>query len=113
LTERERIEKEARQVTAWMHDMKPMDRPHPLVVVRARNGNDTPIYGVTVQTHTGIRGIFVRWLGTMGPGETREFTILLPAPPHMSEVKPSVMFTDSQGRQWIREYTGIIKEPTV
>jgi hypothetical protein len=107
----ERRAAQARLVAAWEEDLDLEAKPFPQVVLMVRNGSDLPVYNVSIQAALGTRGTFVRGLGSMGPGETRELRIALPSPPSADVITPAVTFADAGQQRWFREGgTGILRE---
>jgi hypothetical protein len=102
---------QARLVSAWMEDVDLGSGPYPALVLAVRNGSDQAVYSVSLSAAVGVRGTFVRWLSSMGPGEEREVRVSLPAPPRSDETTPAILFTDSAGVQWLRTWAGELKNP--
>jgi hypothetical protein len=99
-----RIE-QARLVAAWSADMSPHADGYALTYL-VRNHSDEPVYDVILSAMCGVRGTFVRHLGSLGPDEKREVKILLPGYPRATEYSPSIGFVDSAGRRWVRDGRG-------
>lgn len=101
---------QAALVAAWIAGVDPLAKPHPEIRIRIRNANMTPIYDVSFQFAAGVRGTWVRSFWGMGPQETREFLILIPGYIRAEPKAPRLTFTDSVGRQWLREPDGDLQE---
>ena len=103
---------QASQVAGWMSS--PLIREHsdayPEIHIRVRNGSDTPIYMVWIKVMAGVRGTFIRYVDAMGPGETREFTIVLPSYPRANIFAPELLFTDINSKRWLRGNRGELRE---
>jgi len=102
---------QARLVAAWLSEMTPageLTEPSAYQgtnvvddVVLVRNGSDHPVYAVAVQLVVGVRGTFVRRVGVLGPGETRELRIKVPGEPRGVPFA-NITFADSAGQVWMR-----------
>jgi hypothetical protein len=104
---------QARLVAAWLDAFLQDALPFPELVIRIRNGSGLPVYRVIMNINVGVRGRFVRQPGALGPGETRELRVAIPGYPRI-DVRPDIMFIDSQGRQWLRRgYRGEITEASM
>jgi hypothetical protein len=68
---------QARLVSAWLGDTRHEPDGWALTYT-VRNNSEEPVYEVILNAMCGVRGTFVRWLGTLGPAERRRVTILLP-----------------------------------
>lgn len=64
-------------VTAWTEDLD-QSGAYPALVLGIHNGSAQDVFGVS-QSVSGVQGTFVRSLGSMGPGETRDVRVSLPA----------------------------------
>jgi len=89
-----------------MHEMYPFAAHGPELIYLVRNASDEPVYGVVMNAMCGVHGTFVRFLGTLGPGEARELRIRLPGSARAGEYPPALAFVDSAGRQWLRDARG-------
>lgn len=107
--ERERAA-QASLVTGWMSSLIIQGDPYPEIRIRARNGNETPVYQVSLKVNVGVRGTFIRYIDAMGPNETREFRIWLPGYPRTNILTPDLTFMDSAGRRWLRQGSGELRE---
>lgn len=103
---------QARLVSAWLTETQEEPDGWTLTFI-TRNNSEEPVYEVILNAMCGVRGTFVRWLGTLGPGERRQVRILLPGYPRSDDYRPSLGFVDSAGRQWLRDQRGTLKEATV
>jgi hypothetical protein len=101
---------QARLVSAWSLDMTEDPDGWRLTYI-VRNNSEEPVYEVILNAMCGVRGTFVRWLGTLGPAERRRVTILLPGAPRSEDYRPSLGFVDSAGRRWLRDGLGRLTEP--
>jgi hypothetical protein len=101
---------QARLVAGWAEDFDFEAKPFPEVVLMVRNGSDLPVYEVSIRAGYGVVGTFVRNIGSMGPDETRELRIQLPASPRADPSTPEMQFTDAGQRRWLRDATGGLRE---
>jgi len=106
----DRRRRQAERVTAWVWEVRPSATPHPLVVLRVANSNTSAVYATTVKIDVGVSGTFWRWLGSMGPMETRELEIPLPGVPRSNLLEPDLAFTDGAGRRWLRKSGGELRD---
>lgn len=106
----ERRAAQARLVAGWAEDLRLGAWPFPEVVLRVRNGSELPVYEVSIRAAYGVVGTFVQHLGSMGPDETRELRIQLPAPPRADPTTPEMQFTDAGQRRWLRDAEGAPRE---
>jgi hypothetical protein len=114
---RDRRTAQARLVAAWVSETTPAGvtgGPNPTslfdFVVLVRNGSDQPVYAVAVQLVLGERGTFVRKLGVLGPGETRELRITVPGLARGLSLT-NMTFGDSAGQVWMRAGMGDLTHP--
>jgi hypothetical protein len=100
---------QARLVSTWLGNVLKERDVQPILVILVCNGSAEPVYGVAMQVEVGVRGTFVRDLGVLGPGETRELQIEVPG--YLKSMpRPDIAFKDSAGRKWVRRGTGEILE---
>jgi hypothetical protein len=102
---------QARLTSAWMAEMT-HGPGRPELTYLIRNDSQQPVYDLQLKAMCGVRGTFVRWIGTLGPTETRELKIRLPGYPRASEYQPAITFVDSAGRRWLRDEHGKLAQPT-
>jgi hypothetical protein len=102
---------QARRVFAWNEDTQEEDDGW-TVSYLVRNDSEAPVYDVILNAMCGVRGTFVRWLGSFGPGERRRVRILLPGHPR-AEYPPRLGFVDTAGRRWVRDPRGGLREQTL
>jgi hypothetical protein len=108
--ENERRASQASLVAGWTSGYLTTGDPYPEIHVRIRNGSFLPVYQLSMKVAAGVRGTFVRFLNAMGPDETREFRIILPAHPRGEIFAPALTFADAAGRQWLRETSGVLRQ---
>jgi hypothetical protein len=100
------VARQAQLVAGWVHEQRFQGDGLPEILVRVRNGSDLPIYYVELSIAAGGRGTFVRHTPAMGPGEIREYVVILPAPPRNEIWAPNIQFTDSTNQRWLRRSGG-------
>jgi hypothetical protein len=105
----ERRAAQAHLVAGWMEYLDLEARPFPELVIMVRNGSDLPVYEVGFQVMVGTSGTFVRYIGSLGPYETREFRIPIPATSGADVYAPEIQFRDVGQRRWLRSSSGILK----
>jgi hypothetical protein len=98
-------------VSAWLMEMREEADGWALTYI-VRNNSEEPAYEVILNAMCGVRGTFVRWLGTLGPAERRKVTILLPGYPRSEDYRPTLAFVDAAGRRWLRDGLGRLREPS-
>lgn len=100
---------QARLVSTWWSDVLHEPEPQPVLVILVRNGSAEPVYGVLVRVQVGVRGTYVRQVGVLGPGETRELQVVIAG--YLKLVPaPDITFKDAAGRTWMRPGTGELTE---
>jgi hypothetical protein len=97
-------------VFGWQEDLDLGAKPFPELVLRVRNEGEEPVHSVKLRVPVGVGGTFVRDLHSMGPGETQEVRVAIPAPPRSARVLTEVLFADSTGQQWLRTETGELRK---
>jgi hypothetical protein len=100
-----RRRRQAEQVAVWLAEGNFKATP-PTMAVRVVNGSNLPIREVRLFVHVGVRGTFERGIPSMGPRETREWRIELPAPPRMSWPDIDLTFVDAASAKWLRTTDG-------
>src|SRR6266581_4516813 len=92
-------------VFGWQEDLDLGAKPFPELVLRIRNEGEEPVHDVKLRVPVGVGGTFVRDLHSMGPRETQEVRVAIPAPPRSARVLTEVSFADTTGKQWLRTET--------
>ena len=111
--EQERHKGQAVLVSAWMDESARADDEETWdLTYLARNHSEEPVYDVVLTADCGVRGTYVRWLGTMAPGELRRVKIKLSGTPRAQEYQPHLTFTDAAGHRWLRTSAGQLRKPT-
>lgn len=96
-------------VSTWWSDVLNEADAQPTLLILVRNGSTEPVYGVIVRVEVGVRGTYVREVGVMGPGETRELQVVIAG--YLKLVPaPDITFKDAAGRSWTRLGSGKLTE---
>ena len=108
----DRRREQASLVASWWSDLTQESEGY-VVSYLVGNGSRQPVYDVVLNAALGVRGTFVRQLGTLAPGETRLVKVLAGgAPRSNAEDSPGLGFTDSAGRVWQRDHRGRLNTPS-
>ena len=100
---------QARLVSAWWSDVLREKEPQPVLVILVRNGSAEPVYAAEVRVEVGVRGTYVRHVGVLGPGETRELQVVIAG--YLKIVPaPDITFKDAAGRSWTRRGSGTLTQ---
>ena len=105
----DRRKEQAKLVSAWSTGVS-MTKPYPTVSFTIRNASEEPVYGISLKANIGVRGTFVRHVGTIGPKLTADVHVYPPGAPRGDGVTPALIFRDTAGVQWIRKADGHLTE---
>jgi hypothetical protein len=108
----DRRKEQAKLMSAWSTGVS-MTKPYPTISFKLRNASEEPIYAISLRAAVGVRGTFIRHVGTLGPQQTADLHIYPPAAPRGDNTNPDVAFTDTAGVQWLRKANGQLTETNV
>lgn len=100
---------QAKLVSAWSTGVSKTE-PYPTISYTVRNASEEPVYAISLRAAIGVRGTFVRHVGTLGPKQTADVHIYPPGFPRGENNNPDLAFTDTAGIQWIRKANGQLTE---
>lgn len=110
-------EAQARRVSIWSEGVVDEDatseklldaRRYFMLAYVVKNGSDDPIYEVHARLTLGTQGTVIRYLGMMGPAETRRIRVLAGRSKPVGDKSPEVVFTDANDQTWYRGRRGVL-----
>jgi hypothetical protein len=113
-SQQDRHVEQAKGVNIWNDPLKKPKTPpenwtYYTVRYHMKNTSNAPVYSVAYRASFGVRGTFVRRIGSLGPGEEVQNVLHLPAAPRGENLQADLVFTDASGRTWLRNSVGNLK----